>query len=179
MGGVYVGEHFQNYVHTAVAGRLQDFFLVSRFPAIEDLMRALALGNFESFRRSSCAENLHTHSARDLERRDADAATCAVHQRGFGSVRLRRVTQRMICGSIGHPDFSALLEINVRGERTHSFFERECIFRVCTGEGSPSVYAIASSHFLDFLADRFNSSGAIRSGSVGKRWLQTEAPARM
>ncbi len=47
-----------------------------------------------------------------------------------------------------------------------------------SGESSPSVYAIASSHFLDFLADRFNSSGAIRSGSVGKRWLHGTISAR-
>jgi hypothetical protein len=78
----------------------------------------------------------------------------------------------MIRGSIGYPDSSALLEINVRGERMHLFFERERIFRVCTGEGSPSVDAIASSYFLDSFTDCFNSSGAIRSRSIGKRWLQ-------
>jgi hypothetical protein len=51
--------------------------------------------------------------------------------------------QLMIGGSIGHPDSSALLEINVRGEQMHVFFERNCIFRVRAGESSPSVYAIA------------------------------------
>ena len=54
----------------------------------------------------------------------------------------------------------------------HLLFERERVFRICTGDGPRSVYAIASSHFLDSLADRFNSTGAIRSGSVRERRLQ-------
>jgi hypothetical protein len=50
----------------------------------------------------------------------------------------------------------------------HLLFERERIFRICTGEGPRGVYAIVSLHFFDALANRFNHSGAIRSGSVGE-----------
>src|SRR5215467_2800396 len=78
----------------------------------------------------------------------------------------------MICGSIGDPDSCTLLEINFLREWMHLLFERECVFRVCAGEGPRSVYAIFSLHLFDALANRFNYSGAIRSGSVGERWLQ-------
>ena len=53
----------------------------------------------------------------------------------------------------------------------HLLFERERVFRICTGDGSRRVYAIVSPHFLDPLADRLNDTGAIRSGSVGERRL--------
>ena len=53
----------------------------------------------------------------------------------------------------------------------HLLFERECVFRICAGEGPRRVYAIVSLHLFDALANRFNHSGAIRSGSVGERWL--------
>ena len=43
----------------------------------------------------------------------------------------------------------------------HLLFERECIFRICTGEGPRGVYAIVSLHFFDALANRFNDSGGI------------------
>ena len=46
-----VREHFQNDVYAAVARRLQNFFLISGFAVIEDLMRTLPLGYFEAFRR--------------------------------------------------------------------------------------------------------------------------------
>jgi hypothetical protein len=151
---------------------LQNFLLISGFAVIENLMRPLLLGDFEAFRRSSSAKNLQTHGARDLERRDTHAATCAVHKYGLGSVRFRRVMQRMICSSIGNPNSCTLLEINLRRKRMHLLFERECVFRICAGEGPRGVYAIASLHFFDALANRFNHSGAIRSGSVGKRRLQ-------
>ena len=51
MAEVHVGEHFQNDVYAAVARRLQNFFLISGFAVIEDLMRTLPLGYFEAFRR--------------------------------------------------------------------------------------------------------------------------------
>jgi hypothetical protein len=54
----------------------------------------------------------------------------------------------------------------------HLLFERECVFRICTGEGPRRVYAIVSFHFFDALANRFNHSGTIRSGCVGERWLR-------
>jgi hypothetical protein len=59
-------------------------------------MRPLLLGDFEAFRRPCSAKNPQTHGARDLECRDAHTATCAVHKYGLGSVRFRRVMQRMI-----------------------------------------------------------------------------------
>jgi hypothetical protein len=134
-------------------------------------MRALPLGNFETFRRSSCAENLHTHRARDLKRRDTATATCAVDQYRFGCMRCRRVMQRMICGAVGYPESRALLEINLRRKRMHLLFESECVFRIRTREGSRRIDAIASFHFLDSLADCFNDTGSIRSRSVGQRRL--------
>ena len=63
--------HFQNDVHAAVARRLQNFFLISGFAVIEDLMRPLPLGHFEAFRRPCSAKNLQTYGARDLERRSS------------------------------------------------------------------------------------------------------------
>ena len=68
MAEVHLGEHFQNDVYAAVARRLQNFFLISRFAVIEDLMRPLSLRQFEASRRPCSIQNLHTHSARDLER---------------------------------------------------------------------------------------------------------------
>ena len=44
VGEVYVGEHLQNYVHAAVACRLQNLFLISKLVVIENLMRTLPLG---------------------------------------------------------------------------------------------------------------------------------------
>ena len=136
VGEVYVGEHLQNDVHAAVARRLQNFFLISGFAVIEDLMRPLLLGDFQAFWRSCSAKNPQTHGARDLKRRDAHTSTCAVHQDGFGSVRFRRVIQRMICGSIGYPNSCALLEINFRRKRMYLLFEREGVFRIRTAERS-------------------------------------------
>ena len=130
VGKVYVGEHLKNNVHAAVARRLQNFILISRFAVIENLMRPLPLCYFDPFRRSSCAENLQTHGARDLQRRDAHPTTCAMHQYGFRSVRFRRVIQRMICCSVGDPDSCALLEINVRRKGMHLLFERQRVFRI-------------------------------------------------
>src|SRR5215469_17011754 len=105
-------------------------------------MRPLSLGHFEAFRSPCSTKNHKTHGAGDLERRDAYTATCAVYQCGLGSVRFRRVIQGMICRAIGYPDSCALLEINFRGERMYLLFEREGIFRVCTGEGLRGVHAI-------------------------------------
>src|SRR5512132_1156357 len=79
----------------------------------------------------------------------------------------------MICGPIGDPDSRALLEINFLREWMYLLFECKCVFRVCAGEGPRGVYAISSPHLFDTLANRFNHSGAIRSGSVRERWLQS------
>jgi hypothetical protein len=43
MGKVHVSEHFQNDVHAAVVCRSQNFFLISGFAVIENLMRPLSL----------------------------------------------------------------------------------------------------------------------------------------
>src|SRR5262249_46241016 len=108
---IHVGEHFENNVHATVVRRLQNFFLISGFAVIENLMRPLLLGDFEAFRRPCSAKNPQTHGARDLERRDAHTATCAVHKYGLGSVRFCRVMQRMIRSSIGNPNSCTFLEI--------------------------------------------------------------------
>jgi hypothetical protein len=50
-------------------------------------------------------------------------------------------------------------------------FERERVFRIRTGDGSPGVYAIVSLYLFDALADRLNDTGTIGSGSVGERRL--------
>jgi len=78
----------------------------------------------------------------------------------------------MICSSIGNPNSCTLFEINIPREPMHLLFERECVLRICASEGPRRVYAIASLHFFDALANRFNDCGAIRSRSVGQRWLQ-------
>jgi hypothetical protein len=134
-------------------------------------VHTFALGNFEAFRRPSCTENLQTYGARDLQRCDTDAATCAVYQDRLGSMCFRGVMKRMICGSVRYPESGALLEINLFRKRMHLLLESECVFRIRPGEGSRRVYAIALLHFLDSLADRFNDTGTIRSGSVWKCWL--------
>src|SRR5215469_10469344 len=127
-------------------------------------MRPLPLGHFEAFRCPCSAKNLKTHGTGDLERRRAHTATCAVYQCGLGSVGFRRVIQRMICRSVWYPDSCALLEINFRGERMYLLFERECVFRICTGESLCGVHAIASLHLFDTVTNSLNDSGAIRSG---------------
>jgi hypothetical protein len=160
-------EHFQNDVHASIARRLQNLVLISGFAMIENLMRSLALGNFEAFRRPCSTQNRQTHGARDLQRRGTDTATCAVHQYSLSSVGFRRVIERVICGSIGNPDSCTLLQINVRWKRMHLFFLSERIFRVRTTDSSRRVYAVSLLYLLDALADRFNSSGTIRSRSVG------------
>src|SRR5215471_1563793 len=43
VGEIYVGEHFENDVHSAVACRFQNFFLISGFMVIENLVRSLSL----------------------------------------------------------------------------------------------------------------------------------------
>ena len=54
-------------------------------------MRTLPLGYFEAFRRTGGTKDLQTHGPRDLESRDAYAATCAVYQDSLRSVRFGRV----------------------------------------------------------------------------------------
>ena len=49
VGEIYVGEHFQNNVHAASVRRLQNFFLISGFVVIEDLIRTLSPGYFRTF----------------------------------------------------------------------------------------------------------------------------------
>src|SRR6516165_8365670 len=119
VGQIHVREHFQNDVHAAVVRRLENFFLISGFAVIENLMSPLPLSHFEAFRCPCSAKNLKTYGAGDLERRRTHPATCAVYQCGLGSVRFRRVIQRMICRAVGYPDSCALLEINFRGERMY------------------------------------------------------------
>src|SRR5262249_11544046 len=74
VGEIHVGEHFENDVHSAVACRFQNFFLISGFMVIENLVRSLSLCYFQTRRRSSGAENHETHTARDLYRCDTHAA---------------------------------------------------------------------------------------------------------
>ena len=90
----------------------------------------------------------------------------------------------MICGSIGYPDSSALLEISVRGQQMHLFFERERIFRVCTGEGPRGVHAILSLHFFDALADRMGQRPSAphqgsRAGDHRSEHVDARASERM
>ena len=51
-------------------------------------------------------------------------------------------------------------------------FERECVFRICTGEGLRGVHAVASLHLFDAVANCFNDAGGIRSRRVWKRRFQ-------
>ena len=51
MDEVHVGEHFQNDVYAAVARHLQNFFLISRFAVIENLMCPSRLADIEASRR--------------------------------------------------------------------------------------------------------------------------------
>jgi glyoxylate carboligase len=95
-----------------------------------------------------------------------------LHQYGFGSVRLRRVMQGVIGGSVGHPDSRALLEVDFRRKRMHLRFERTCIFRIGTGDGPRGVDAIAALHLLDAVANRFDDAGAVRSRRVWERRLR-------
>jgi hypothetical protein len=127
---VYVCEHLQNNVHAAVDRGLQNFVLISGFAVIKDRMRPLSLGDFQASRRPCSAKNPQTYGAPNLNGRDAYTSTCPVHQDGFGSVRLRLVIQRMICGPIGYPDSCALLEINFRRKRMYFLFDCEGVFRI-------------------------------------------------
>src|SRR6516225_10965790 len=79
----------------------------------------------------------------------------------------------MIRRAVGYPDSCALLEINFCGELMYLLFERECVFRICTGEGLRGVHAVAWLHLFDAVANCFNDSSGIRSGRVRKRRLQS------
>src|SRR6516225_6899098 len=78
----------------------------------------------------------------------------------------------MIRRAVGYPDSCALLEINFRAELMYLLFERECVFRICTGEGLRGVHAITSLHLFDAVANCFNDSSGVRSGRVWKRWFR-------
>ncbi len=78
-------------------------------------MGALAFCEVEAFLRPASAKHSEAHRACHLHRRDADSTACAVHQDGFGSMRLRGVMQRMIRGSVGNPHSSALAETDFPG----------------------------------------------------------------
>src|SRR5262249_8382913 len=133
---------------------------------IENLVRSLSLCYFQTRRRSSGAENHETHTARDLYRCDTHAAACTVHQNGFGSVRLRRVVQRMIRRSIGDPDSCTLAETNFCRKGIHLVFSLEWVSSIPPVKGLRGIYAVTSLHFFDAFANRLDDAGAIRSGSV-------------
>src|SRR5260370_12080455 len=103
-----VVEYWKNNVYAGAGGRFHYFFLITGLTVIENLMRALALDEIDSFLRSGGAENGEAHGVRHLHCRAANSPARAVHQDGFGSTRLRGVMQRMIRGPIGNPHSGAL-----------------------------------------------------------------------
>jgi hypothetical protein len=67
----------------------------------------------------------------------------------------------------------ALLEINFRGELMNLLFERECVFRLCTGEGLRGVHALSASATFSSAPSRAliskssaNSYGTLRNESM-------------
>ena len=61
---------------------------------IEDLMRAFAFRKREPFRASRGSEHDAALRAGELDRRDAHAAACAVHENGFAGSRVREMHER-------------------------------------------------------------------------------------
>ena len=58
VGEIHVGEHFQNYIHAAVARRMQNLFLISGSAVVENLVRPLSLGDFQAFWCTCSAKDL-------------------------------------------------------------------------------------------------------------------------
>src|SRR6202140_5878807 len=81
---VHVGQHFKNNVHTAAAGCPQYLFLITRLAVFENLMRALAFCEAETFLRSGRAEDGEAYGSRHLHCRGADSAARSMYQDGFG-----------------------------------------------------------------------------------------------
>src|SRR6266404_3317426 len=76
--------------------------------------------------------------------------------------------QGVIRGAIGNEDASALGERNVFRKAMNLRFEGEGVFGVGAGNAFGDVHAVAGFYFCDAVANRFDYTGAVAAGSVGK-----------
>ena len=169
MGQVHIGEHLENDVHTASPGRLQYPLLITHLAVIENVMRALAFYEVDTFLRSGRAEDGEAHGSRHLHCRGADSAARSMYQDGFGSAGFRGVMERVIRGPVGNPHACPLAKTDVVGQGMHLLFQRESVFRVRARNGLRRVDAVARLHFFHTIADGLNDACAIRSWRVGKQ----------
>src|SRR5258706_89872 len=94
------------------------------------------------------------------------AAACPVHQDRFAGSRFGEVMQRLVRGTVGNPNSSALFEGNVFGQGVYLLFERERIFGVRSGQSSRCVNAIPRLHLGYAGPDGFNRAGGVRARRV-------------
>src|SRR5258708_10641756 len=74
--------------------------------------------------------------------------------------------QRLVRGTVGNPNSSALFEGNVFGQGVYLLFERERIFGVRSGQSSRCVNAIPRLHLGYAGPDGFNRAGGVRARRV-------------
>src|SRR5438128_8236735 len=77
---IHVGEHFEDDVHAAAAGGLENRVLVAGFGVIEDLMRAFELRDVEALLRACAADDDGAHGARNRDSGYTETAACAVDE---------------------------------------------------------------------------------------------------
>src|SRR5258706_15990594 len=74
--------------------------------------------------------------------------------------------QRLVRGTVGNPNSSALFEGNVFRQGVYLLFERERILGVCSGQSSRCVNAIPRLHLRYAGSDGFNRAGGVRARRV-------------
>src|SRR5258706_12395377 len=74
--------------------------------------------------------------------------------------------QRLVRGTVGNPNSSALFEGNVFRQGVYLLFERERILGVCSGQSSRCVNAIPRLHLRYAGSDGFNRAGGVRAWRV-------------
>ncbi len=134
-------------------------------------MSALARGEVETLLAARGAEDGQSHSASQLDSRDADAAAGAMNQDRLRSVSLRRVKERMVRSPIRDPNARALAEAGFFGKPVNLAFESDSVFGISAGDGFRNVDAISWLYFYHPGADRLNGASAIRAGRIRQWWL--------
>src|SRR6202022_2088372 len=91
---VYIGEHLEDEVHPPPSGRFQNLLPIAGRGVIENVVRAFALCQFETFFRAGRAQDGQAAGASELNGGDTDAAAGAVNQHdlpgaGFGGLMQR------------------------------------------------------------------------------------------
>src|SRR5882757_9994165 len=102
--------HFQDDVDAAPVRRDHNFFMISRVPVVECMVRAFAPHKFKPFVRARRSDHRHTHGAGDLHRGNSYAAARSVHQQRFGGVRFRLMVQRVVSRAASDINARALLK---------------------------------------------------------------------